>query len=457
MDGRRRPANVDGRLKPPPPGRENPDKENDHVRTLGRARLTAVRSPIAGPVRLPTYGPTVGKGGGGGPAFNGMLVVQGQSNALASGPTSVPSQVAAIDPNRVKIWDGSAFVGYVAGTNSEPTGAFPAKWGPEAPYAIRWLAAHPRGTLYIVKRAVSGTAISTWQSGQTNFDNATDWVDAADAALSGVEIHARNLLWAQGESDAIVNQALADAYEAGLTSFLASARSEWGVTRVAAMRVYRANLAYGATVRAAQKAVALADADTMLVNTDDLTLVDTYHYDLTGVLAIGDRMYDAISTGLGFEYEATKSLSNLTGASAPTGYAASASSNFNSTFTAWKAFDGSLNESTGRWATAVPVPGLAATLTLQTPTAVKFGAFTYKIYSDGANSAPGTMVLEGSNDGSNWWSVYSVSGLSWTNNETKLFEIPTSQRGSYSQHRWSLSVPPVTSFSALEITPLLAP
>lgn len=226
-----------------------------------------------------------------------LLVVMGQSNAMAYGPTSVPSEVAAIDSSRVKIWNGSAFVGYIAGTNSEPTGIYPTKWGPEAPYAIRWLVNHPTGNLYIVKRAVDASAIASWQSGQTNFNNATAWVNGANVVLAGTPIAERNLLWLQGESDANVDQTKADAYAAGLTSFLASARSEWGVGKIAVMRVHNTNMAYRATVRAAQNDICWADDRSFIINTDDLTLVDTYHYDATGVVAIGDRMYTAIRRG----------------------------------------------------------------------------------------------------------------------------------------------------------------
>lgn len=402
------------------------------------------------------YTPSAGGGGG----YNELLHAQGQSNVLSSGVSSVPSEVAAIDSARVKIWTGSAFEGYEAGTNSEPTGAVSTKWGPEAQYAIRWLADHPTGTLYIVKRAVSGTAISTWLDGQTNFDNAEAWAVAAKAAIAaaGVTLNAENILWGQGESDAIVDQALADAYQAKLVTFLSDARSKWAAasTKVALMRIYDANMTYRSTVRAAQNAVCYSDANTFMVNTDDLTLVDTYHYNNAGVIAIGDRMYDALTTGIGYEYESAKSLPDLTSASTPSGYAAAASSSFNATFAGWKAFDGSLDASTGRWATAVPAPGNAATLTFQTPTPVKVGAFTYKIYSSGATAAPGTLVLEGSNDGSNWTQLFSASGLSWTDNEVKMFEIPIAQREAFSQYKWSHAASSSNAFSALEITPLLA-
>lgn len=227
-----------------------------------------------------------------------MLLVAGQSNMLATGTSTVPAPIAAIDSARVKIWNGSAFVGYVAGTNSEPTGADPTKWGPEANYAIAWLAANATGTLYIVKRPVAGTAISTWQPGQTNFTNMTTWVSAARAALAGVSANA-SVLWGQGESDAIVSQALADTYAASLTTTLAGIRSSWGdaSTKIAVMRIYDANMTYRSTIRAAQASVTAADALAYLVNTDDSTLVDTYHYDNASQQTLGSRMYTAINTG----------------------------------------------------------------------------------------------------------------------------------------------------------------
>lgn len=248
------------------------------------------------------YGP-FSSGGGAPTPTNQFLIVSGQSNSMAPGVSSIPPAVAAIDSARVKIWNGSAFVGYVAGTNSEPTGVYPTKWGPEAQFAIEWLAAHATGTLYIVKRGVDGTAISTWQPGQTNFDNQTTWVVAARAALSAVTYTDAGVIWCQGESDAIVSQSLADAYQAKLLTTIAGMRSAWGSgsLKVAIMRIYDANMTYRSTVRAAQNAVAYADPLAYLFNTDDQTLVDTYHYNNAGVLALGSRAYASLTTGATIE------------------------------------------------------------------------------------------------------------------------------------------------------------
>ncbi len=370
--------------------------------------------------------------------FNELLIVSGQSNGLALGVSSVPVDIAAIDTRRVKIWNGAAFVGYVAGTNSEPTGAYPTKWGPEAQYAVRWLAAHRKGTLYIVKRAVSGSLASTWVYGQTNFNNQTAWVTAAKAALAGTPIAKQNVVWVQGEADAIVDQATADAYRAKLVGTLSDIRTYWAMptSRVAIMRIYRSGMAYGATVRASQDAVAVADPLSSLVVTDDLALVDTYHYNNAGMQAIGSRMFDALMTGAPLVYESASSLPAMTAANAPVGYVASASNEFSSAYAAWRAFDKSFDQTNGRFSTA---NGLSTGwLMLQVPAAIKLAAFRMTTWTNPAYGPP-AMTLDASNDGAAWTTIASYSGLTWAASETKHFDIPAANRGLYTRYRWNFT------------------
>ncbi len=251
--------------------------------------------------------------GGGGPVDyltgSEMIVVAGQSQSLAQGVSGVPPAVAAIDSARVKIWNGSSFVGYIAGTNAEPTGAYgPGLWGPEAGYAIDWLAGHPTGTLYIVKRGYSGTAIAGWLPGQSLFDSVTDWLDAAKLVLAAAEVPYDtdiSVLWCQGASDALGDQALAEAYRAKLVTCFAGMRSEWGTaaTKIASERAYYTNLTYGTIIRAAQNAVAYADPLAYLVDSDDFTLVDAYHYNNAGIIELGSRMYDSVTSGASIEVD----------------------------------------------------------------------------------------------------------------------------------------------------------
>jgi hypothetical protein len=252
-----------------------------------------------------------------------LIIIGGQSNALSHGlNSSTPAEIAAIDINRVKVWDGSAFVGYVAGGTSEPTNAAPGKWGPEAQYAVRWLNDNAQGTLYIVKRGVSGTAIATWRDGQPNFDDQEAWCAAAKRALerAGASLlNAPRILWLHGESDSIVNADTSHAYQSQLRSFITEARNLWGSASspIVITRLHDANMPFRAPVRAAQNNVAVDDPLVYLVDTDDQTLVDSYHYDTAGIIAVGNRLYDAAVNGSSIENADTE----IVAPSAPSGSA----------------------------------------------------------------------------------------------------------------------------------------
>lgn len=238
-----------------------------------------------------------------------LLIVAGQSNGLAQATDgqTVPGPLQAIDSSRVKIWNGSAFVGYVAGTTSDPLGPTSC-WGAEAEYARRWLAVRPAGAkLYIVKRAMASTPLSNSAGGVLNWDPATsgslfdvveDQIVAAWAALSSddkINIQ-RRVIWVQGEQDA-TNAPDANAYQANLTAFISAVRSRWGVTGAIAVSRILGGGTYLTTVQAAQEAVAYADGTVRLINTSAYTSGDALHYDVAGVTQLGADAYGAIYGG----------------------------------------------------------------------------------------------------------------------------------------------------------------
>lgn len=246
------------------------------------------------------------KGRGGPAATDELLLVAGQSNALSSGTTTVPAAIAGIDSSRVRIWNGSAFVGYVAGTTSQNGGA--GKWGPEAEYARQWLAANPAETLYIVKRPVGATAIETWMpSTGTNYTNMSSWVTAGLAAMAtaGASGYSTNLIWVQGESDE-TSPADARAYEAQLTTFIAGTKSDWGVQKAVVVRVDITGSANRLILRKGQNNVCFLDPVSCLVDTDDMAAPDNVHYDNDGIVLMGSRAYASITTGATIEYVNTE-------------------------------------------------------------------------------------------------------------------------------------------------------
>ena len=95
----------------------------------------------------------------------------------------------------------------------------------------------------------------------------------------------------QGESDS-TDATLASDYETNLTNFINQARTDFGFTKFVLGRIHN-TLPSGtytekATVRAAQDAVAAADSNVEIINTDTYGLkVDNIHFNASGQQSLG--------------------------------------------------------------------------------------------------------------------------------------------------------------------------
>ena len=126
--------------------------------------------------------------------------------------------------------------------------------------------------------------------------------------------------------------------------------------------------------------------------------------------------------------ESAQSLPPMTGNSAPAGYVASTS---DSSATAYQAFDQTtLNAifATGGW------------LKRQTPSAIRVAKYAIISSSNAGNetAAPVNFVLAGSNDGTNWTTLVTRTGVAWAPGPTSQrqeFTITAGNRGYYSQYR----------------------
>lgn len=250
----------------------------------------------------------------GAPLTSKLLLNAGQSNDLSFGATDT-SGLSAINTTRSQIWGGSAFAGYVAGTNSEPTGAFASCFGPEAQYSVRFQADDPVHTIYHVKRPVGATSITAWLPGQTQFEDMKAWIDAAKIAINNTTITDNaDIIFVQSEEDATGTQTAADAYKSRLMIWLEAALAQWGgaSSRVAIVRTKNdpTNLPHSDRTREAQNYVAQLFPNVRLVNMDDGTLIDTLHYNSASVITMGNRCYDAIVNGSSVE----SSVSTFAGA-----------------------------------------------------------------------------------------------------------------------------------------------
>ncbi len=123
----------------------------------------------------------------------------------------------------------------------------------------------------------------------------------------------------------------------------------------------------------------------------------------------------------------------MTAPTTPAGYTASASTEFDTTYVAWKAFDGAFADSSWNSSAA----GLPQWLQLQFPSAVYVAS--YKITSrpaGGETYAPGSFTLQGSNDGTNWTVVDTRTGQVFAVSETKTYTVAIPQPFVY----WRLNI-----------------
>lgn len=247
-------------------------------------------------------------------AVNHFLVMAGQSGAIAklTNGVAAPGNIQAIDTSRVKIWNAGTWQGYVAGTNSAQTfdGTFPTAWGQEAEVARNWLAKYPLGTLYIVKHTADGTHIMSTSGPDWNASplgellsglNTKVTAALANLAGAGVTLSQRRAIWDLGSSDALDAQSYADAFYANMLAIYNYQRTNWGIGKITHVRVRTQNLPYAPIVRAAQNRLAFNDANLTLINVDDLTLSDLYHFAPAGTVTVGARAWDALENGTSVE------------------------------------------------------------------------------------------------------------------------------------------------------------
>lgn len=220
-----------------------------------------------------------------------VFLVAGQSNALTpnTSQANTDANIVTWDPN------SSQFVSY----NATAGGI-----GPEYGFLTAWRAANPTKTAYLVKYAVGSTQLGTggphsdWDPATVGglYATMTSRVNAAKTYLlgQGYAPVVRHLFWVQGEDDAD-NGTLAATYQTNLTNFISAIRTDWGDanTWVTVARVYpHWDYDYAATVRLAQETVAANDAKTGIVDTDGYgRQTDTYHYDQTSVIQLGQDGY----------------------------------------------------------------------------------------------------------------------------------------------------------------------
>ena len=234
-----------------------------------------------------------------------VLLVAGQSNAVGYGliAADLPTHLQGSDSG-IKIWNGSAFVTLINGSNNALLCVGTSSnqnWAAEAEFAYQYRQANPSKTFYIVKYAVSDTklyndGIANWNSAfrGSYFDQMATYISAAMASLSAINPPAQIswIDWMQGETDAQDSATEANAYAANLSALIAAIPGNWGssATKMLVSRISSSPLwTFSAAVRAAESAVTLP---TRWIDTDSYPRqADNAHYTATGQVNRGDDLW----------------------------------------------------------------------------------------------------------------------------------------------------------------------
>lgn len=205
-------------------------------------------------------------------------------------------------PANVRIWDNSTQEWKKIG---EDTTALARKlqFGPELAFSHRMSEAFPDHEIRLVKTSAGGTSLALgWLPEKkkmyarfiANYQNAL-----AELKESGHAVETAGMLWMQGEGDSDTIER-AEAYQKNLIILLADVREKTGnpklpvvIGRISSSLLKETpwNFDHAPIVQKAQEAVEAKDADTYLVQTDDLpTLKDNTHFDTAGQTTLGERM-----------------------------------------------------------------------------------------------------------------------------------------------------------------------
>lgn len=236
-----------------------------------------------------------------------LVILAGQSNAVGAGeaessglPTS-PVNLQQPQEDVLFFSNASGFSGPIdlqPGTGS--TGSGISRFGPEITFGRTVADALPNGNLGIVKHAASATDLKfQWSpTGGSVYNSFLNTVNRATNSITdaGDTYTITGFLWVQGEADA--NRGYGSDYEANLTNFIATIRTEFGQETPFFISKLSDNQNPGTDtplVMQAQIDVAAADSNTFLINTDgpEFTISpppDGLHYDTNGQIALGNAL-----------------------------------------------------------------------------------------------------------------------------------------------------------------------
>ena len=205
----------------------------------------------------------------------------------------------------VKFWDygtpsGGINVPETVGTHwvdlQPGFGWYPSEFGPEVSFGYSLRQNFPNDEIYLVKYAKGSTTLATdWRPNGTGV--CYNWLKTrANAAIanligSGKSPVVAGMIWMQGEGDAKTT-ADANAYATNLTNFIDQVRDDFDTLDMPFVlgRIddYYLSRVGGATVRAAQAAVANADENAAWFSTDNLENAYIGHFGTEGQIDLGN-------------------------------------------------------------------------------------------------------------------------------------------------------------------------
>ena len=222
-----------------------------------------------------------------------IYLIAGQSNAVGYGYTNdLPSD---LDLSNVKYWSGSNWEDMTVGsTNAAGNNRF----GYEVPLAN--LVEKPS---YFIKYAVGGTNLHTQWNPNTGGKYA-GWKTTFDNAIAGLgtnQYNIKGMFWMQGESDT-TSDTVANAYEANLNNLISQMRNDVDTN----MKFFIGKIKYwnGGPVskidiiRSAQDAVANDDNNVFTIETNDLSLTDSIHYNSGSLVTMAERFYNKLTNNI---------------------------------------------------------------------------------------------------------------------------------------------------------------
>ena len=178
--------------------------------------------------------------------------------------------------------------------------------GPEIGFGHTLADLFPDDDIYLIKHGASGTDLAVdWNPNGTGpqYNTFESRVNAALANLTGAGLapEIAGMIWMQGESDAN-NAAYGAAYEANLTNFINTVRSDFStpdmpfvVGRITDLTSY--GFPAVAEVRTAQETVPATVGNASWIDTDDIALNPAApgHYSMSGQITLGTRFANEIT------------------------------------------------------------------------------------------------------------------------------------------------------------------